>query len=81
MAGKAVFETLARYGQKYTLVIYIVHSVIIDFYIKGFDFITSRIESVAPVLNCLEPIAVLIASTIFAWLFSIVEGKLKKKRN
>ncbi len=79
MAGKSFFEKIAGYGQKYTLVIYIVHSIIIDFWIKGFDFITSRVEGVSLILNCLEPIAVLIASTIFAWLFSIVESKVKRK--
>ncbi|MBR5272379.1 MAG: acyltransferase [Clostridia bacterium] len=77
--GNAIFRKIAHFGQKYTLVIYVIHSIVIDFWIKGYGFISSKVESFSLALNILEPIVVLIVSTVCAWIASVIGKKLSKR--
>lgn len=75
--GGKVGKTLAGYGRKYSFVIYIIHSIIIEVFSKIISAMGAYTAFVEQIFRWCGPIIVLICSTILAVVWEKISKKIK----
>lgn len=81
-AEKTKLSTLAEFGRKYSLIIYIAHPIVINIWTIALNLTTKvfgRLSVLHRPLSYIEPIIFLAASTFIAWFIGFMQNKIKKK--
>lgn len=78
-SNKAWFNKIAYWGRKYTLLIYILHSMVLKVADESIKKVGEFVPEIIPGYKYILPFIVLIGTMIFAWLVKFIERKLKKE--
>lgn len=82
LSNKKIVCLVAGLGAKYSFVIYIIHSIFIEFWAKGVGAVASRFPESEVVLQYVGPFFILVLSTIAAVVWYQVKDQfVHKKRN
>ncbi len=79
-SNKKIVYSIAGLGAKYSFVIYIIHSILIEFWGKGMGVVSSRFSGLEVVLQYVGPFFILILSTVVAVVWYQVKNRVVHKK-